>query len=79
MLGIEELEKRFGTHIATTEGEDATLPKHDAVRDAFMKMVLFLDAQVPNGRAKNVMLTHLEDAVMWANKAISYDAPLIRN
>lgn len=79
MLGWEEIEKRFGIHEVTTEGEDATLPKHEQVRVAFMKLTLFLDELVPDGRAKSVMVTHLEDASMWANKAISYDAPLIRN
>lgn len=78
MLGREEIEKRFGTHEATTEGEDATLPKHDVVRQAFIDFVEFLDEMTPDGRAKNVMATHLEDAAMWANKAISYDAPLIK-
>lgn len=79
MLGSEEIEKRFGTHEATTEGEDPTLPKHETVRIGFIEFVRFLDKHTPDGRAKNVMLTHLEDASMWANKAISYEAPLIRN
>ena len=79
MIGFEEIEKRFGTHEATTEGEDATLPKHENVRRAYMQFVTFLDGQIPDGRAKNVMMTHLEDASMWANKAISYEAPLIRD
>ena len=78
MIGVEEIEKRFGVHEATTEGEDATLPKHEDVRSAFMKFVLYLDARVPDGRAKNVMMTHLEDASMWANKAISHEAPLVK-
>ena len=79
MIGYEEIEKRFGTHEATTEGENPTLPKHENARAAFMQFVLYLDERIPDGRAKNVMMTHLEDASMWANKAISYEAPLITN
>lgn len=79
MLGRDEIEKRFGTHVATTEGDDATLPKHEMVRSAFMEFTEFLDELTPDGRAKSVMMTHLEDASMWANKAISYEAPLVRS
>lgn len=79
MFGRDEIEKRFGTHEATTEGDDATLPKHEAVRSAFMDFVEFLDELAPDGRSKRIMMTHLEDAAMWANKAISYETPLIRD
>lgn len=79
MIGQEEIDKRFGTHEATMEGEDATYPKHEQIRMAFIDFVNFLDQITPDGRAKSIMATHLEDACMWANKAVSYDAPLIRN
>lgn len=77
MIGKDEIEKRFGTHEATMEGENATYPKHEQVRMAFIDFMEFLDETVPDGRAKNIMATHMEDAAMWANKGISYETPLI--
>ena len=76
-LGPEEIEHRFGFHKATIEGENATLPKHRNVRLKFREFAQFLDAIAPGGRAKSVMFTELENASMWAHKAIAETAPLV--
>lgn len=76
-LGAEEIEHRFGFHKATIEGENATLPKHRDVRLKFREFAEFLDELLPAGRAKMVAFTELENASMWAHKAIAEDAPLI--
>lgn len=77
MLGSEEIENRFGSHKATLEGPEATTPKHRELRVEFKKFATMLDEALPDGRAKAVMFTELEDASMWAHKAIAQTAPLL--
>jgi hypothetical protein len=76
-LGPEEIEHRFGFHKATVEGENATLPRHSELRLDFREFVEHLDSILPAGRAKDVAMQQLEDASMWAHKAIAEKSPLI--
>ena len=76
-LGQAEIEHRFGFHKATIEGENATLPVHRDVCVEFRKFASFLDVVLPEGRAKSVMFTELENASMWAHKSIAEYSPLI--
>lgn len=76
-LGSEEIEHRFGFHKATIEGENATLPMHRDVRLAFRDFAEHLDTILVPGRAKSFAFTHLEDASMWAHKAIAETAPVV--
>lgn len=77
MLGSEEIEHRFGFHKATIEGTNATLPKHRDVRLKFREFAEFLDNLLPDGRAKSVAMTELENASMWSHKAIAETAPVV--
>jgi hypothetical protein len=77
MLGPEEIEHRFGFHKATVEGENATLPRHVETRLAFRRFAESLDEVLPDGRAKSVFFTELENASMWAHKAIAELAPAL--
>lgn len=76
-IGAEEIEHRFGFHKATIEGNNATLPKHREVRLAFKEFAARLDEILAPGRAKNVAFTTMEDASMWAHKAIAETAPVV--
>jgi hypothetical protein len=76
-IGAEEIEHRFGFHKATIEGENATLPVHRDTRLLFRDFAERLDVLLPSGRAKSVAFTHLEEASMWAHKAIAEMAPVI--
>ena len=78
MLGREEIEHRFGFHKATIEGENATLPKHRDTRLKFREFAEWLDEVLPDGRAKSVAFTELENASMWAHKSIAETAPVVR-
>lgn len=40
------------------------------VRDDIHAVADFIDKKVENGREKSLALTHLEEALMWAGKAI---------
>ena len=77
MLGREEIEHRFGFHKATIEGENATLPKHALLRREFKRFAAILDEVLPAGRAKSVTFTELENASMWAHKAVAETAPTV--
>ncbi len=77
MLGKNEIEHRFGFHKATVEGENATLPVHSDTRLKFREFAEWLDQNLPDGRAKSVAFTELENASMWSHKAIAELAPLI--
>jgi hypothetical protein len=76
-VGREEIENRFGFHAATIEGENATKPAHRDVRLLFREFAEHLDHLLPDGRAKPVAFTHLEDASMWTHKAIAEQAPVV--
>lgn len=73
----EEIEHRFGFHKATVEGANATLPKHRELRLAFREFAEMLEDVLPDGRAKSVAFTELENASMWSHKAIAELAPVI--
>jgi hypothetical protein len=77
MIGPEQIEHRFGFHKATIEGENATLPLHRDTRLKFREFAEFLDSALPDGRAKSVAFTELENASMWSHKAIAETAPLV--
>jgi hypothetical protein len=76
MLSIQDIEHRFGFHKATVEGAEATLPKHANLRAEFKAFAAKLEEVLPDGRAKSVMFTELENASMWAHKAVAELAPL---
>ena len=75
--GSVEIEHRFGFHKATTEGPDATLPKHRDIRLKFREFAEFLDEVLPPGRAKAVAFTELENTSMWCHKAVAETAPVV--
>jgi len=76
-LGLPEIEHRFGFHKATIEGENATLPIHRDTRLLFIELGEELDRILPEGRAKAVAFTELENASMWSHKAIAETAPIV--
>lgn len=78
MLGDDEIENRFGFHKGTIEGPNATAPRHADLRESFKSFATMLDDHVPDGRAKSVMFTELENASMWAHKAIAETAPVVK-
>ena len=76
-IGQNDIEHRFGFHKATIEGANATLPSHREIRLKFREFAEFLDDVLPDGRAKSVAFTELENASMWSHKAVAELAPLV--
>ncbi len=64
----QDLEHRFAFHAATTEEKKA---EHGSVRDACLKLALFINEKVPDGREKSLAITNLEEVMLWANAAIA--------
>ena len=69
-----DITNRFGYHRATSE----TGPLHHEFRETVIEFAKFLNAILPDGRAKATAFTRLEDCSMWANKAISEQAPVVK-
>lgn len=67
MIGDEELASRFTYH--PPKGDQAERYGH--IRDKARVLALYLDEHVPDSREKSLAITHLEEAVMWANAAIA--------
>jgi hypothetical protein len=62
-----QIENNFMYH-APTEDQAA---KYVVIRDEAKKLAYVIDTFVPNSREKSLAMTNLEQAVMWANKAIA--------
>ena len=77
MLGLNEIKNRFGFHKGTIEGPNATAPQHADLRTEFINFADSLDECLPDGRSKSLSMTALEEASMWAHKAIAETAPLV--
>lgn len=43
----------------------------DTVRSNFTQLYDYLDGEIPNGREKSLYTTKMEEACMWAVKAVS--------
>lgn len=71
-----EIRNRFGFHKATLEGPEATGTKHATLRARFMGFATLINHELPEGREKALAFTALEEASMWAHKAIAQKDPL---
>lgn len=61
-----DLNKRFDYH---APGKKTAL--HEYFRAEFKDMAVAVVTGVPDGREKSLVLTHLEEALFWANAAIA--------
>lgn len=48
----------------------AELEVHSDVQDTIISAAVGIEEQIADGREKSLALTHLEEALMWAGKAI---------
>jgi len=68
VIAPEDIEHRFAFHAATTEEKrDA----HASVRQACRRLADFINESAPDGREKSLAITHVEEAMLWANAAIA--------
>lgn len=62
-----DLRNRFEFHPAT----EVTGPLHGEVRDRCYALALSLVELVPAGREQSLLVTKIEEAMMWANAGIA--------
>lgn len=67
-MNIEDLENRFAFHPAKTL---TTQNAHGSVRNQCLVLAKYINETVPEGREKSLAITHLEEAMMWANAGIA--------
>lgn len=67
-----DLEHRFAFHPATTEEKR---DEHTSVRQQCLRLALSLNETLPEGREKSLVMTHIEEVMLWANAAIARNVP----
>jgi len=66
-MNQQDLEGRFQQH-----GMNVDQQRHSkAIRDSALDLAELISWPVPDCRERSIALTSLEEAVMWANKAIA--------
>ncbi|SDP60485.1 hypothetical protein SAMN04487905_10611 [Actinopolyspora xinjiangensis] len=63
----DDIESRFTYHAPT----DDRIEQHEQVRAEVRELAHRLNDTLPEGREKSVVMTKLEEALMWANAAIA--------
>jgi len=66
-MDSRDIENRFTYHAPTPE--DVAL--HEHVRETVREVANGFNEVLPESREKSLAMTHLEEAVMWANAAIA--------
>lgn len=67
MPETSDLENRFTYHPPTP----AQVPIYVDVREAGLRLAQVVNRYAPESRELSLALTHIEEAVMWANAAIA--------
>lgn len=67
MLTTEEITNRVTYHAPSSDG----VAKHAALSGKFIEIMHDIDALVPDGREKAIVMTKLEEAKMWASAGVA--------
>jgi hypothetical protein len=67
-VDTNDIRHRFAYHPPRT---DDVKRRHEQVRELLGDVAGVLNGLLPDGREKSLTITHLEDAMMWANAAIA--------
>ena len=66
-MDLRDLDRRFNFHPAT----DTTGPMHDNMRKRFRQLARHVDKVLDDSREKSLVITALEEGMMWANAGIA--------
>jgi hypothetical protein len=67
MPNLDDLENRFTYHAPRPEQVEV----YQRIRDTGHHFALMIDQEAPECRELSLAITHIEQAVMWANAAIA--------
>lgn len=67
-MKLEDLENRFSY---SAPKDEETKQKHETVRNTCLRVAVDFNNIIPEGREKALVMTHLEQVMMWANAAIA--------
>lgn len=67
-MTLEEIRNRFDHH---PPKDEATVHMHEHVRRVCKDAAVALNSFIPKGREHSLVMTHLEEAMFWANAAIA--------
>ena len=73
-FGAMEIRNRFGYHKPQNE---EIVETHQYLRGVMQDTGNIFDRLLPESRAKSVAITKLEEALMWANKALAEMSPVV--
>lgn len=73
-MEISELKNRMTYH-APKDGQPQI---YQALREQGLLLMLHFNDVTPDSREKSLAMTHVEDAVMWINKAIAMHGTDVR-
>lgn len=73
-MQLEDIDNRFQYH----RPNEATARKHQDVRILCHDVAENLNALLPEGREKSLAITHLEEAMFWANASLARANPLVK-
>ena len=68
-MDTNDIENRFAFHPATAENNKGQI--HGDIRDSIKDVAVYLNGVLPEGREKSLAITHLEEAMFWANAAVA--------
>lgn len=71
-MDADDLRNRFMFHERSRTDNAAA---HDHVRRLCLAAAQDLDELLPDGREKSIVMTHLEDVMMWSNASIARRLP----
>lgn len=69
-MDVKDIENRFSYHAPSLAKQEL----HIAARNKVKDLAHYLNGVLPESREKSLSVTHLEDALMWANAAIARNA-----
>lgn len=72
-MSTEEIRERFHYQAPSLEGVE----RHAELSEAFTVLAILVDDLCPDGRAKSLALTKLEEAKFWSSAAVARD-PITR-
>jgi len=67
VFSVEDLDNRFTYHAPKND----QARRYEMIRAEAYVLAILINGESPDSREKSLAITHLEEAVMWANAAIA--------